>query len=91
MPDALRTFQCRLADPSPALDAMGELFGRLERRRYAEVATGAADMKALKREFIADGVTARHFNALRISVEATINGAREAMKLQIDRNARQGD
>jgi IS605 OrfB family transposase len=41
-------------------------------------------MKALKREFIADGVTARHFNALRISVEATINGAREAMKLQID-------
>jgi hypothetical protein len=84
MPNSLRTFQCRIADHSPALDAMGALFGTLERRLYAAIATGAADMKLLKRQFIADGITARHFNSLRISVEATIKGAREAMKLQVD-------
>jgi IS605 OrfB family transposase len=84
MPDGLRTFQCRLRAAAPALDAMGELFGTLERRLYATLATGTADMKVLKRQFIANGITARHFNSLRISVEATIKGAREAMKAQVD-------
>jgi hypothetical protein len=82
--NALRTFQCRIPDTSLALDAMGALFGTLERRLYAAIAAGHSDMAALKRRFIADGITARHFNSLRISVEAVIKGAREVMRLQID-------
>ena len=52
MPEAMRTFQCRVEAPV-ALDAMADLLGRLERRLYAEIAAGAVDMNAVKRDFIA--------------------------------------
>lgn len=84
MPEAMRTFQCRVEAPV-ALDAMADLLGRLERRLYAEIAAGAVDMNAVKRDFIAShGLTARQFNALRVRVEGAISGVREALKTQAD-------
>jgi len=67
------------------LDAMAALLCRLERKLYAEIAANTADVKMLKRRFIAeDGISARQFNALRIRVEGAIKGVQELLKTQIE-------
>lgn len=88
MPEIIRTFQCRIGE-NAGLDAMGELMGRLARSLYARLAAGDADMNAIKRDFIArQGITARHFNALRIQIEGMIDGVRAVLKAQIEETER---
>ena len=67
-----------------ALSAYAELYGRVERKLFAEVAAGrsAASLKSayLKRY----GVPARMFNAVRVSLDGKIAAVRESMKLRYD-------
>lgn len=76
------TYQTRLA-PSIAerrwLDASGELYGRCERKLYSLIARGtdaARAKSALMAEF---GLTARQYNALRMSLQGKIDGTRELL------------
>lgn len=79
-PDAgcqeIRTYQSRLSltdEQKSILDAFGELYGRIERNLYRDLIVKAPDKdgkNALKRQYIAEhGITARHYNALRVGVE----------------------
>lgn len=88
MPEIIRTFQGRIGE-NAALDAMGKLMGRLARGLYGRLAAGDADMNAIKRDFIArHGITARHFNALRIQIEGMIAGVRALLTTQIEETER---
>lgn len=70
------TFQTRLALSAPeaaALDAYAQLYGRAERSLFAAMRAGGA-LNDLKRAFLPRfGITARHFNALRVGVEGKID------------------
>ena len=67
-----------------ALTAYAELYSRVQRKLFADVAAGrpAISMKSvyLKRY----GIPARMFNALRVSLEGKVASAREAQKLRRD-------
>ncbi len=83
MPNLIRTFQCRI-EPHPALDEMAELMGRVERKLYAAYARGETDRNRLKREFIADfGITARQYNAIRVTLDGKIDGVRQQLRGQV--------
>ena len=85
------TYQTRICDYGDmersagdvALSAYAELYGRVERKLFAEVAAGrsAASLKSesLKRY----GIPARMFNAVRVSLEGKIASVRERQKLQV--------
>jgi len=72
------------ADGDAALCAYAELYGRVERRLFAEVAAGrsAATLKSayLKRY----GIPARMFNAVRVSLEGKVSSVKEQQKLRVD-------
>ena len=86
------TYQTRICDyrgmersaGDAALSAYGELYGRVERKLFAEAAAGrsAASLKSgyLKRY----GIPARMFNAVRVSLEGKIASVKEQQKLQLD-------
>ena len=67
-----------------ALSACGELYGRVERMLFAEVAAGrsAASLKSayLKRY----GIPARMFNAVRVSLEGKLASVKAQQKLRLD-------
>ena len=67
-----------------ALSAYAELYGRVERKLFAEVAAGetAASLKSgyLKRY----GIPARMFNGVRVSLEGKVASVREQQKLRLD-------
>ena len=67
-----------------ALSAYGELYGRVQRKLFADVAMGssAASLKGayLKRY----GIPARMFNAVRVSLEGKVASVREQQKLRLD-------
>ena len=67
-----------------ALDGYAELYGRVERRLYADVVSGgsAASLKSayLKRY----GIPARMFNGVRVSLEGKIASVVEQQKLRMD-------
>ena len=73
----------RLAGDS-ALSAYAELYGQVERKLFAQVASGksAASLKSayLKRY----GIPARMFNAVRVSLEGKVESVREQQKLRVD-------
>ena len=71
------TYQTRVAEYAgierkagdAALSAYGELYGRVERKLFAEVAAGQSAV-SLKREYLKRyGIPARMFNAVRVSLE----------------------
>ena len=67
-----------------ALAAYGELYGRLERKLFAEVAAGGA-ATSLKRGYLADHrIPARMFNGLRVSLEGKISSVEKQQKLRVD-------
>ena len=71
-------------DGDAALSAYAELYGRVERKLFAEMAAGrsAASLKSgyLKRY----GIPARMFNGVRVSLEGKIASVREQQKLRVD-------
>ena len=86
------TYQTRVSDyvgidrarGDAALSAYAELYGRVERKLFAEVAAGrsASSLKSgyLKRHRI----PARMFNGVRVSLEGRIASVKEQQKLQLD-------
>ncbi len=75
------TYQTRISCDDAALSAYAALYGRVQRRLFAEVSSGryAASMKRdCVREY---GIPARRFNAVRVSLEGKVSGARESQLL----------
>ena len=63
-----------------ALSAYGELYGRVERHLFAEVAAGRS-AAALKSEYLKRyGIPARMFNGVRVSLEGKVASVREQQK-----------
>ena len=67
-----------------ALDAYGELYGRVQRKLFADTAAGHS-APSLKREYLERyGIPARLFNAVRVSLEGKAQSVRESQKLRVD-------
>ena len=86
------TYQTRIADygsvnravGEAALDAYAELYGRVERKLFAEVAAGRSP-SSLKSVYLQQhGIPARMFNAVRVSLEGKVTSIREQQKLRRD-------
>ena len=88
------TYQTRIEGNDEALSAYAALYGRVQRRLFAEVSSGvsrsgrsaasrsAASMKrGCVREY---GIPARMFNAVRVSLEGKVSGARESQLLHAE-------
>ena len=78
------TYQTRISCDDAALSAYAALYGRVQRRLFAEVSSGrsAASVKrGCVREY---GIPARMFNAVRVSLEGKVSGARESQLLHIE-------
>ena len=86
------TYQTRISDygcrgreaGDAALAEYAELYGRLQRKLFADIAAGRSP-GSLKRVYLEQhGIPARMFNALRVSLEGKVASAREAQKLHRD-------
>ena len=67
-----------------ALAAYAELYGRVERRLFSDVAAGRS-ATSLKSEYLRGyGIPARMFNGVRVSLEGKAASVREVMKLRAD-------
>ena len=73
----------RLAGDS-ALSAYAELYGRVQRKLFAEVAAGrsATSLKSAYLERF--GIPARMFNAVRVSLDGKVSSVREQQKIRQD-------
>ena len=86
------TYQTRVADYADmdrsagdaVLSAYGELYGRVQRKLFAEVAAGrpATSLKGAYLERY--GIPARLFNAVRVSLDGKMASVRESQRLQHD-------
>ena len=84
------TYQTRICDYAGMEQSAGdaELYGRVERKLFAEVAAGKTTT-SLKSEYLRRfGIPARMFNAVRVSLEGKIASVREQQKLRLDEMAR---
>ena len=86
------TYQTRVVDyggvdraaGDAALDAYAELYGRVERRLFADVAAGGS-ATSLKSEYLQrHGIPTRMFNGVRVSLEGKVASVREQQKLRMD-------
>ena len=86
------TYQTRVRDYGDADRALGdaalcayaELYGRVERKLFAEVAAGRS-VTTLKSAYLKRyGIPARMFNGVRVSLEGKVSSVREQQKLQLD-------
>ncbi len=78
------TYQTRMLCDDAALSAYAALYGRVQRRLFAEVSSGrsAESMKSGSvREY---GIPARMFNVVRVSLEGKVSAARESQLLHIE-------
>ena len=72
-----------------ALSAYGELYGRVERRLFAEVASGRSAV-SLKGEYLKRyQMPARMFNGVRVSLEGKVASVKEQQELRVDILGRQ--
>ena len=83
------TYQTRISCDDAALSAYAALYGRVQRRLFAEVSSGrsAASRSAasMKRDCVREyGIPARMFNAVRVSLEGKVSGARESQLLHAE-------
>ena len=67
-----------------ALSACAELYGRVQRKLFAEMAAGES-VGLLKSAYLkCFGISARMFNALRVSLQGKVASVRESQKLRAD-------
>ena len=83
------TYQTRIEGNDEALSAYAALYGRVQRRLFAGVSSGrsAASRSAasMKRDCVREyGIPARMFNAVRVSLEGKVSGARESQLLHAE-------
>ncbi len=70
--------------PYQYYDAMGKLFGELERKLFIDLYKNGLKLKDLKKQYIQEHqITARQFNAIRISLEGKINSIKELQKSRV--------
>ncbi len=67
-----------------ALAAYGELYGRAERKLFAEASAGRSAASLKSRYLKEYGIPARMFNGVRVSLEGKVASVREQQKLQLD-------
>ena len=73
------------ASGDAALSAYAELYGRVERKLFAEVSAGRS-ASLLKSQYQKRyGIPARMFNGVRVSLEGKVASVREQQKLRLDR------
>ena len=75
------------ASTDAALSAYADLYGRVQRKLFADVAAGILDAghASLKREYLRRyGIPARMFNAVRVSLEGKVASVKEQQKLRVD-------
>ena len=86
------TYQTRISDygcrnreaGDAALAAYAELYGRVQRKLFADVAGGRSP-GSLKRVYLERyGIPARMFNAVRVSLDGKISSVKEQQKLRAD-------
>ena len=86
------TYQTRIADygnvepthGEAALAAYAELYGRVQRKLFADFSAGELPA-SLKRVYLQRyGIPARMFNSLRVSLEGKVSSVRETMVLRRD-------
>ncbi len=86
------TYQTRISDfgdvdrlyGDAALAAYAELYGRVQRKLFADVAAGSS-MASLKSAYLKrHGIPARMFNAIRVSLDGKSASVREQQKLRLD-------
>ena len=86
------TYQIRIADygdvepieGEAALAAYAELYGRVQRKLFADFSAGELPA-SLKRVYLQRyGIPARMFNGLRVSLEGKVSSVRETMALRRD-------
>ena len=66
-----------------ALDAYGELCGRVQRKLFADAAAGGSEL-LLKSEYLkCYGIPARMFNAVRVSLQGKVASVRESQKVRV--------
>ena len=86
------TYQTRVVDyggvdraaGDAALDAYAELYGRVERRLFADVAAGGSATSLKSAYLQRHGIPARMFNGVRVSLEGKVASVREQQKLRMD-------
>ena len=72
-----------------ALSAYAELYGRVQRKLFAEVMAGQP-AASLKSEYLRRyGIPARMFNGVRVSLEGKVSSVKEQQKLRVDSLGRQ--
>ena len=86
------TYQTRIAvyegrdraEGDAALSAYAELYGRVQRKLFADVAAGGS-AASLKSDYIKKhGIPARMFNGVRVSLEGKVASVRESQLLRVD-------
>ena len=86
------TYQTRIAvyegrdraEGDAALSAYGELYGRVQRKLFADVVAGGS-AASLKSDYIKKhGIPARMFNGVRVLLEGKVASVRESQRLQQD-------
>ena len=86
------TYQTRIADFGDmdravgysALAAYAQLYGRVERKLFADFSAGEAPA-SLKKEYLERyGIPARMFNGLRVSLEGKVSAVQKTMGLRLD-------
>ena len=78
------TYQARISCDDAALSAYAALYGRVQRRLFAGVSSGRS-AASMKRDCVREyGIPARMFNAVRVSLEGKVSGARESQLLHIE-------
>jgi len=81
---SLRTYQTRLSfSSSEALQACADLFAHIEHALLADICKGKILSKLKSSYLIKYGITARHFNAIRVKIEGKISSIKELRKIQI--------
>ena len=72
-----------------ALDTYGELYGKVQRRLFADVSAGRS-ATSLKSAYLEQHrIPARMFNAVRVSLEGKVSSVEEQQKLRVDGLGRQ--
>ena len=86
------TYQTRISDygdlvragGDAALSAYAVLYGKVQRKLFAEVAAGRS-AAPLKSDYIREhGIPARLFNAVRVSLDGKVSAVRAAQRLRVD-------
>ena len=86
------TYQTRISDYADmdrgegdaALSAYAELYGRVQRKLFADVVAGRSAVLKKSEYIKKHGIPARMFNAVRVSLEGKVSAVRESQRLQQD-------